>query len=228
MISAGNWKRGEKLPSEPELCQAFAIGRSTLREALKSLAFMGIVEMRHGDGTYVAEGPSKLLDRIFAQGLVTSENVNDLCEARIALECELVSLCARRATEENLRTLEKLVTEMKQAAHQDGPQFLKLDLDFHLTMAAYSKNQVLANLLRTIRDLLQELIRQSQELPGSRELACAHHAKILEALKQHHPHRARSAMRSHLSAFQKRYKILIKATHSDYVFFRESSNSERS
>lgn len=215
MVSAGNWKRGEKLPSEPELCQAFAIGRSTLREALKSLAFLGIVEMRHGDGTYVAEGPSRLLDRIFAPGLVTSENVSDLCEARIAMECELVSLCAQRATAENLEALDNLVREMNEVAHQEGPRFLQLDLDFHLTIASCSKNQVLANLLRTIRDILQELIRKSQELPGSRELACTHHARILEALTQHNSRRARSAMRSHLSTFQRRYKILTKATDTD-------------
>ena len=67
-ISEGRWKPGEKLPTEAELCNALRIGRSTLREALKSLAFVGMVQMRPGEGTYVIEESRLLIDRIMARG----------------------------------------------------------------------------------------------------------------------------------------------------------------
>ncbi len=221
MISAGRWKPGEKLPPESELCRALKVGRSSLREALKSLAFIGTVRMRAGDGTYVAEGPSKVVDRILTQGLLTTEkDVNDLCETRISLEIETAALCAQRARDEDLRNLERLVAEMNQCVLGDGEGFLALDLNFHLAIAASSQNQVLAQLLRTIRSLLQELIMKSQQLPGARQLAYAQHKQILDALVQRNPRKARSTMRSHLQTFQRGYKILLKASESKA---RESS-----
>ena len=68
MVTSGKWRTGERLPPEMELCKILHIGRSTLREALKSLAFVGLVQMRHGEGTFVAQGTDHLLDRILAKG----------------------------------------------------------------------------------------------------------------------------------------------------------------
>src|ERR1039458_9109987 len=62
-ISEGHWLPGDKLPSETELCASLCVGRSTLREALKSLAYVGLVQMRPGEGTYVLEGTQLLVDR---------------------------------------------------------------------------------------------------------------------------------------------------------------------
>ncbi len=78
-IAQGRWKPGEKLPSESELCFAMKIGKSTLREALKALAFVGMVRMRPGEGTYVIEGSGLLIDRIMARGLLkTNKELQDV------------------------------------------------------------------------------------------------------------------------------------------------------
>jgi len=216
MIAAGKWKPGEKLPSELDLCQAFNIGRSTLREALKSLAFVGMVRMRAGEGTFVADGPSKLMDRMLTRGLLhTEKDVSDLWETRMVLETELAALCAQRATDEDLASLDRLVSEMQRSVARGGEGFQELDVEFHLTIATCSKNQVLAQLLRTIRDLVQELIIKTQQIPGAPELAYAQHRAILEALKQHKLRKARSAMRTHLRAFERRFRILAQASESD-------------
>src|SRR5438270_13326924 len=106
MISENRWKPSEKLPPELELCQTLNVGRSTLREALKSLAFIGMVRMRPGDGTYVAEPARGLLDRIFAKGLLKSEkDLSDVCETRLILETELAALAAERGTAEEIAEL---------------------------------------------------------------------------------------------------------------------------
>lgn len=214
-ISGDHWKPGQKLPSESELCQALNVGRSTLREALKSLAFIGVVRMRPGDGTYVAEGPARFLHRVFAHGLLNTEkDVRDLCETRIVLETQLAGLCAQRAAEEDLQRLDQLVQAMQQFLPQGGETFLQLDLEFHLTIAAASKNQVLAELLRTIRELLQELIMKSQQLPGAPDLARNQHNEILQALKQRSASKARQAMLRHLQTFQRGYALLLRAAES--------------
>lgn len=213
-ISAAEWKLGEKLPSEAELSQALGVSRATVREALKSLAFIGLVRMRTGRGTYVAGGsPAKFLDQILVHGLLTSEeDVRDLTDARMALETELVALCAERATDQDLDKLEQILVEMKRLLPSGGDAFLQLDLDFHLSVASFSKSRVLAKLLRTIRGLLQELIRKSAKFPGDSELTYTQHMKILKALKERNARKARTAMREHLRTLPEGYRIFLRAS----------------
>jgi len=210
-LAAKRWKPGEKLPSEAELCKVFNVGRSTLREALKSLSFIGMIRVRAGGGSYVAEQRSKYMDGpLLANGVLNTEkDVNDLSEARLMLETEVAGLCAQRATDQDLRILEKIVREMKVAIDRGGEGFKELDLSFHLAIAAASQNDVLAELLKHIRDGLQELITKSLLLPAGTELAYKQHRAILEVLKQRNPARARQAMRTHLRAFQRGYKVLF-------------------
>ena len=146
-LTGGRWKPGEKLPSEAELCKAFNVGRSTLREALKSLAFIGLIRMRAGGGSYVCDQPSKYLDGpLFAKGVLNTEkDITDLTEARILLETEVAGLCAQRATEQDFEVLDEILKQMKTAIEQGGDAFRQLDLGFHLAIAGGSKNQVLPN-----------------------------------------------------------------------------------
>ncbi len=210
-LQAKRWQPGEKLPSEAELCKVFNVGRSTLREALKSLAFIGMIRMRAGGGSYVADQRSKYMDGpLLAKGVLNTEkDVTDLSEARLLLETEVAGLCAERATEQDFRTLEKIVNEMKSAIGKGGEGFKELDVTFHLTIAAASKNLILAALLKHIRAGLEELITKSLLLPAGMELAHKQHRAILEVLKQRNPGKARQAMRSHLRAFQRGYKVLF-------------------
>lgn len=210
-ISAMRWKPSEKLPSEVQLCKAFKVGRSTLREALKSLSFIGMIHMRAGGGTYVADGPSTYMNGpLLAKGVLNTEkDVNELSEARLVLETELAALCAQRASVEDLRGLEDLVEQMKFAKNQDGALFCRLDLGFHLAIASGSKNNILTELLKHTRAGLQELITKSLLLPAGMEISYKQHRAILDALRKHDPARARKAMRSHLRAFQRGYKVLF-------------------
>ena len=214
MITAGKWKAGERLPSEADLCRALNIGRSTLREALKSLAFLGMVRTRAGEGTYVEDVPSTFFERVLTTGfLTTDKQISDLCETRIALESELVALCALRAPDSDIERLQQIVVQMDQALQSEN--FAELDLEFHLAIAAASQNQVLNNMLRTIRGLLQEWISKSQQTPGSKEIANEQHAVILEAIRRRNSSRARSVMTSHLQTFQRGYALMRTVSHGE-------------
>jgi GntR family transcriptional regulator, transcriptional repressor for pyruvate dehydrogenase complex len=210
-LRAKRWLPGEKLPSEAELCKVFSVGRSTLREALKSLAFIGLIRMRAGGGSYVADQPSNYANgSLLAKGVLTTEkDVSDLSEARIILEGEVAGLFAQRATEQDLAGVREIVREMRSAKAQEGTRFRDLDLAFHLAIAAGSKNQVLAEMLRHIREALQELITKSLLLPAGTDMAYQQHREIMEAFENHDATKARKAMRDHLRAFQRGYKVLF-------------------
>lgn len=215
-IEEGRWKPGQKLPPESELCAALNVGRSTLREALKSLAFIGLVRMRAGDGTYVAEPTRGLLDRILAKGLLkTEKDLADVCETRMILETELAGLAAERATLQDVAVLRDLIAKGEEKMSGDRREYSEVDLDFHLAVANCSQNKLLPRLLMDIRGLLVEWIAKSQELPGLIENAHQQHTQIFESIAQHDSHSARREMQAHLETFQRAYTLLGRISHSD-------------
>jgi GntR family transcriptional repressor for pyruvate dehydrogenase complex len=212
MISTGTFNVGDKLPPEVELCRTLNVGRSTLREGLKALSFIGMVRMRPGDGTFVADGSSDFLDRAFGHGLLRgARDLRDLFETRLLLETRLAALCARHATDAELKHLECILGEMQKAADDTQGKFSQLDLEFHLRIAAYSHNRVLAQLVRTLRDILSEWMRKHDFIPGAHADAYSHHQKIMEALRKRDARKASRAMRSHLESIPRPYKVLLRA-----------------
>lgn len=215
MIAERRWKPGEKLPPEMDLCEVLKVGRSTLREALKSLAFIGMVRMRAGDGTYVSEMPHRVLDRMLAQGLLkTEKDLADVCETRMILETESAALAAERARAEDLNSLESLISRGREALAKDRGSFSSADLNFHLAVANASGNQLLPRLLSDIRAVLGEWIEKSQELPGLRENAQEQHERIFGYIVGRDPDLARTEMRLHLETFQRAYTLLGRISDS--------------
>jgi GntR family transcriptional repressor for pyruvate dehydrogenase complex len=209
-ITAGDWKAGEKLPSEAELCRAFHVGRSSLREALTSLAFIGLIRVRAGGGSYVADYPSAYYTSAWLNtGMLNNgKALAEFIEARLILESELAGLCAERITQQELDDLGIVVDRMKEAAN-DAEEFWKLDLSFHLSMGTAAKNDVLNDILKNVREQMRDLISKSLLLKEGMEQAVLHHIKILEALRQHNPTKARNEMRTHLQSFQRGYMVLL-------------------
>ena len=208
-IFQGKWKTGEKLPSEAELCTAMNIGRSTLREALKSLAFVGMVQMRPGEGTYVIEGTKLLIERIMSRGMLkTDKELQDVGEARLILESETAALAAQRAEQEDIEKLDKLLQKMKSSIGGRDSTYADLDVEFHLMIAQCAKNQMLYELLAPIRSVLTEWISKSQELPGILSSAHRQHTRILTAVRNREPEKARQAMRTHLQTCEKVFNLI--------------------
>ncbi|HEX3876892.1 MAG TPA: FadR/GntR family transcriptional regulator [Bryobacteraceae bacterium] len=217
-ISEEFWRPGDKLPGESELCATMRIGRSTLREALKSLAYVGIVQMRPGEGTYVTENAHSLAHRIHARGILKSDKeLQDVSEARLILETELAAMAAERLQPDDLKRLEEILGEMKICLEEGGQDYAVLDVDFHLAIAKSSKNQLMYELLAQIRHVLQDFIATSQELPGMKDSAHEHHARILAALRQRNPEKARREMRTHLQICEKAFSLLEKISEATPV-----------
>lgn len=209
LISQECWKVGERLPSESVLCKNLNVGRSTLREALKSLAFIGLVRVRAGDGTYVSKNPVRPLDEVFKLGLLKNErDLEEVREARILLETEMTALAAVRMTKEDGAKLSAIARELEESLDGKGRPYNEIDLDFHLAIADASHNRILARLLADIGDVLKEWMSKSQEFPGGLESAHMYHNRLLNFLLTGDAENARRTMRQHLETFQKAYKLV--------------------
>lgn len=205
-ISTGNLRPGERLPSERDLCRSFNAGRSSLREALRCLSIMGVLTARVGEGTSVAVDGGKFLETMLQWRFITQRyDIKNLMELRIALESLSAASSAKRATDEDIRVLENLISRMKTSIG-DPKRFGVLDLEFHLGIARSSQNQVVFDLVSLIRGQLARALSVVLMLPQARPISIREHAAILHAVKRRDPEAARKAMEAHLEAAIKRYE----------------------
>lgn len=209
LISLGKLKPGQRLSSERELCKQFGVGRSSLREALRSLAVMGILEGRVGEGTYIAKDSQTYLKKTVQWGLLFDQkDLNDLVETRLMLESQTSFLAAQRATGDDIETLKKTLDEMRDNIDK-LERYLELDLQFHLDIAQATQNSVLHNLLEMTRGYLKESIKDiliqstSKKTKARLELSLRGHHEIFEAIRTGQAEKARQIMIKHIQTSNK-------------------------
>ncbi len=197
-ILSGTVKAGERMPSERKLAEALGVGRAIVRQALKSLTLLGLLEVRQGNGTYLRRTDSPFLPVAIEWGLLLgARNATDLVEARHHLEVVLAGLAAERRDEVTLDEMRRTAAAMSETTDPD--EFIAADLAFHTAMAEAAGNQMLLQIMTSIRTLLQvwigRVVRKSPE-PGA--TASEHHA-ILLAIEMHDAPAARKAMEGHMA-----------------------------
>lgn len=207
MIEGGDLRPGDRLPAERDLAQRFKISRASLRAALHSLAGMGLVQFRHGSGTYITEGPPVLSEGPLSL-LASLHGFTDdeMFEARSQLEVGVAGLAAQRATLAHLAQMRAEIAGMA-AATRDPHKYLVHDIDFHRTIAAASGNPILGALVEMVSNILyrqrRETVAQALDLAPS----LAMHRRIYRAIAAGDPERAREAMNQHLIQTQRARKL---------------------
>lgn len=196
----GDWAEGERIPPERELCLQLGVGRASLREALKALEIMGMIEIRLGDGTYVCSR-SEFLSRPLLWAITGSAQTDsqELVEARKLIEVELAGLAAERATSEDVSAISGYLDAMG-AAIESQKSFQESDVNFHLAIGRAAHNRILLNALQLIRNLMQQWISSVLSIPGSGSAALEQHQRILAAIQAKDKTSARAAMQEHLEA----------------------------
>ena len=198
-IVKGTLKPGDQLPAERELAVQFAVSRTAVREAVKALREKGLVEAYSGRGTFITNGTSQAirqsLDRMIKIG--QSDGSVPLAEVRAILEPEIAALAARRADEQHLTAMRDAFAVMDRSRN-DAEAYIEADLDFHLALAEAAANSVILTLIDSIVGLLREQRMRIFHVDGGPERGQFHHKRILEAIEQRDPGRARSAMQAHL------------------------------
>lgn len=198
-LLSGAVEPGTRMPSERQLAEAFGVGRSAMREAIKALSLIGLVEVRQGDGTYLRKADSALLPEVIEWGLLLGERrTMDLVEARQAIEIVIVGLAARRRTQQDIEDLTRILRKMEVAP--SAAAFVESDVQFHMRLAETSDNLVLRDIHSSIQALLRTWIGRVLAAPDSREPSYLEHVPILEAIVLGDPDAAERAMKAHMTS----------------------------
>jgi DNA-binding FadR family transcriptional regulator len=189
-ISSGSWPVGERIPPESELIERLQVGRGTVREAIKALAHIGLLEVRQGDGTYV-KSRSELAGALRRQ----MRTVTDLQvqEVRRALEVEGARLAARRRTDEDLRAMVDALDERDLAAglarevgHWDeswGLSWVEADVRFHQAVVSASHNPMLTEMYLEMGEELSSLLLRLAEQEDHEPFLVRGHRTLLDAIE---------------------------------------------
>ena len=198
-ILRGDLRNGERLPTERELAEQFHASRTAVREAMKTLAQKGLVDMRPGRGTIVIDGTSQALRESLGRMMQVGqqESSRDLVEVREIFEPEIAALAAAHATEQDIADL-RLAIEIMDTHLGDADAFITADNHFHQVLARATQNALILTLMAPIMSLLSEQRKEIFSVEGGPQHGQLHHKLLLDAVTRHDPEAARSAMRAHL------------------------------
>jgi GntR family transcriptional regulator, transcriptional repressor for pyruvate dehydrogenase complex len=203
------WKPGDLIPSEKELAMRFQVGRSTIREAVKSLVVLGVLEARAGEGSFVREPTSELLSGGFRWGLLLSEgNLDDFVDVRVLIEVE----CARRAAaskaDDLVSQLDTTIEEMR-AEPMDLGAFMESDTRFHLAIAHAARNPIFETVGSTIQSIVRIWYPKTYYIPETKGRTIAEHRAIVDGVASGDIDAAGRAMRAHVVAAGQRLRTLL-------------------
>jgi GntR family transcriptional regulator, transcriptional repressor for pyruvate dehydrogenase complex len=196
LIKERRLKAGDRLPPERELAASMGVSRSSLREALRALAMLGVTEMRQGDGTYLTSlEPDALMRPVGLVLALSDSGLQELFEARKLVEPGLAALAAQRI-EDASEILDCAVRSGDTL--KDAEAFMWNDIELHALIAKAADNAILCRLLDSIASMGIASRRRTGRLADVREQSAQDHVEIAAAIAQHDPQAASDAMLRHL------------------------------
>jgi GntR family transcriptional repressor for pyruvate dehydrogenase complex len=211
----GPWEAGDRIPPERELCQQLGIGRASLREALKALELIGMLECRVGDGTFVLPR-SEFLSRPLLWAITGTDKaeLRDIVEARRVMEGEIAALAAERATKEEADEVGAAVADLR-AGIGEPARALEADMRFHLALAKAAHNEILFNAVQLLRNLMAQWILIKLRMPQACAKVLEQHEAIYMAVRHRDPMRARAEMLQHLTEMGQLLMKVVENNHQD-------------
>jgi GntR family transcriptional regulator, transcriptional repressor for pyruvate dehydrogenase complex len=198
LIEEGALQPGDKIPPEREFAHKLKISRASLRTGIGYLAAMGVMKVRHGVGTFVADGPPEIgKSSLGLIGALHGFKSWQMFEARMLLESNLAALAAERGKDEHFAALAEEVAEMY-ATIDDPGEYLIHDVRFHRTIAEASGNPILAALMETITTALYDERRKTVERSRDLKDSAETHREIYRAIRARNAGEARRVMERHL------------------------------
>lgn len=197
---------GDKLPPERELAAMMGVSRPSLREALRSLSIMHVVELRHGSGTFIASlQPETLVEHLDFVFALDDSTYLQLFETRKVLEPGICALAAQHISDEELAQLESCVA--RSATGLEDPEgYFQADVDLHEIITIAARNPLLHRFMASIHRLSQASRRRTSVLSGIMQQTYQDHQVIVESLKAHDPTAAYQAMLTHLIHVEQRLR----------------------
>ncbi|GHO89809.1 FadR/GntR family transcriptional regulator [Dictyobacter formicarum] len=215
MIIEGEISAGQALPSERKLAEQFDVSSVVIREALKTLSVNGLVEIRHGAGSFVTTPDQWRVAEPIAT-LIRSGHAKLLhvVETRAVLEIEISGLAAMRHTETDLQTLDATLERMVATQH-DPVAHSAADMGFHRALAASADNPVMALVLQPLLGPIQTIMLRGTRIASAMSRAVEEHRRIRDAVAAHDPEAARAAMSLHMQTSRDEVTALQQALSKD-------------
>lgn len=204
-IKSGNLKNGSQINPERTLAENLNIGRSSVREGIKILEIIGLIESKRGGGNYITNNFKNMLCNPLSLAFELQQGkIRDVIELRKMLELSNVEFLVKRITAEEIKQIEKNYEEMLSC--NDLERLVYLDRHFHLLMMSFSKNILLTTIISAISELLEESIITSREMVlakfGKKKID-VDHKRILDALKNRDEKELRNSLSLHFENIDK-------------------------
>jgi len=205
MLQDGQLRPGDKLPPERELAVMMQVSRPSLREALRALTMMNVLEVRQGAGTFVTSlEPELLVEHLDFVLSLEDSSLTSLFEARKIVEVGIMALAAERITDEELADLEAGLLRSEESL-EDTAGFLQADLAMHKAVTRAARNPIMSRVVDSISRLLLVSRSHTIEIPGIRTQTLKDHRAIVAALQARDPQAAQQAMLQHLENVEQRF-----------------------
>jgi GntR family transcriptional repressor for pyruvate dehydrogenase complex len=197
IVEKGELGPGSRLPSETDLADQFQISRNVLREAIKRLESIGLLNVRRGLGTFVGDGETldtttKLVRSAIA---ISPRDVSKVAEFRRAIECDAVRIATLNATAEDIDELQRIYDDFK--AQKDPVAVMEADLKFHLKLLAMAGNALMLNVINVIQVFIYAGMVQTRPVEDHVPASEDQHLNVLKAIRKRDPEQAERAMRAH-------------------------------
>lgn len=197
IVKRGELKSGDKLPSERDLCEKLEVSRASVREALKSLQMLGLIESKHGEGNFINENfENSLLEPLSIVFLLLGSKSEDVLELRKIIEPETAAIAAKNITDEQLIELKEIMDELNN--NSDIEACAILDKKFHYKIAQATGNHLISTIMFSISSLVEKYIENSKVHTINKILVKNHHEEIWRALKDRDSNAASIAAQKHL------------------------------
>ncbi|WP_125153861.1 FadR/GntR family transcriptional regulator [Clostridium rectalis] len=206
MINKGILKKGDKLPSERELVEKLHVSRTSIREALRSLEIIGLIESRQGEGNFVRSSfENSLFEPLSIMFMLQKSNPLEILELRKIVEKETAALAATRICEDELEYLGELIDKFRSCDKED--ELVRIDREFHYKIAQASKNFLILSILNAISSLMESFIKDARKNilidDKNKEILLIQHENIYMSLCNKNPQQALEAMNAHLELINK-------------------------
>jgi len=206
LISRRIFTAGTRLPPERELAQALGVSRPTLRQAMKALQILGVIRIRHGDASYLAESASNILKEPIEFALaLKSISRKDLFETRQTLELRLASLAAERRTEDDLHNMRNALGAMKESMGVPA-QWIQHEMRFHECIVQAARNEVMRTMMEMLSRMLIESRRETVQLLTNYEDSYRSHDMIYAEIEKQDSAGAARATVEHFAIMEARAK----------------------
>lgn len=204
-ILEGDFKPGDKLLSEAQLCEKLGVGRNSLREAIKMLNAIGVLETKRGQGTFLAKEISHdVFNPLIFKLILEPKCAKDIYELRVLLETMVILMAIKKATAEDITEVKTIVLKTKELlenGHDNIESFVELDMQFHLTVAKATHNHLVETILATVITIFEPFIKKVLLSENGISLSIKNHTNLIQIIEQKNTIEAMNAVKKSLDEF---------------------------